>query len=159
MADDGPGWDFTGGADATRGAGGNPGLGGTPGPGGTSDWSRTGPAPAWDLQSGGGSALPESSVGPPTGLLGAAGAAAVASLVIAAFAGGRPVVAFMGWSCAGFLAVGLLAAFLHVDARRRPSPWYSASSAVRPLRVALLLLAVAGVAANAALFALWFGRR
>ena len=153
MADDGPGWDFTGGADATRGAGGTPGLGVT------SDWSRTGPAPAWYLQAGGGSALPESPVGPPTGLLGAAGAAAVASLVIAAFAAGRPVVAFMGWSCAGFLAVGLLAAFLHVDARRRPSPWYSASSAVRPLRVALLLLAVAGVTANAALFALWFGRR
>lgn len=160
MVDDGPVWDFTAGAGAIPTAGG-PGWTAA----GTEAPASSGPAssaagPGWHVVE---TAAPEgrldAPVGPPVGLLATAGGAAVLALVLALLAGGRPLVAAAGWVLAGFVAVGLLAAFLRVDARRRPSPWYSGSSATGALRGLVLGVAVLGVTANAAAFALWFGRR
>ena len=156
MSDGSPVWDFTSGASAAGsppgGTGGRsilPGDGAEPWSPAGNDWLASA-APA---TVGGGV------VGPPYRLLIAAATTLIVSLALLVLADQHPKAAIAGWVFAGFVSVGLLAAYLQADARRRTNPWYSAPPSVSVLRLLLFVASVLSVIGNSVIFALWFGRR
>lgn len=107
----------------------------------------SGPAPAGGV------------IRPPIRYLIAAAAVAVIAVVLGVVAGGRPLLAVIGWSLGGFGTIGLLTFFTMRDAKRRADPWYVALRGAAQARVVLLALAALGVALNAWHFAHWIARR
>lgn len=104
-------------------------------------------------------AAPVAVVTHPQTLLWAAVAIAVAALLLAPLASGRPAVAVVGWLLGGFVAVGLVSLWSYQDARARTSLWYLGVRQTLPLRPVVLVLCVAAVVVHAYAFADWAARR
>ena len=54
-----------------------------------------------------------------------------------------------GWACGGPLAIGLLAAFVTLDTRRRSDPWYAVAPALPWVQRLTVLVALVAVGLNA----------
>ena len=109
---------------------------------------------AWNLGPGDRAAASGIAHSAPVGLLLLACICALTSLVIGfLFAPSGIPGAVTGWVLGGFCAIGCITAFTLQDGRRRTDPWYLERPLGRPLRVAAIVAAAAGVAVNAWFFA------
>jgi hypothetical protein len=94
----------------------------------------------------------------PLGLLIAAAACTVPSIVIGLRASWHPMLSIVGWLLGGLVAVGLVTWFTLLDTKRRADPYYLARPAGSWLRGLVILAAIAGVALNAWQFADYVSR-
>ena len=83
---------------------------------------------------------------------------AVVSIVVALILGSLPPLAIIAWVLAGPLGIGMLAFFTTSDLKARSGAVYLASSWVRPLYWASLVLCLAGAMVAAWKIAEWVGR-
>lgn len=105
-------------------------------------------------------AAPESlePVGPPLGILVAAGVVAALGIVLGAvFYGGA--LSAVGWFLSGPVAIGILALFVSRDTARRAAPVYLRPGWVGAGYVGVLVLVAVGVILGSIGFAMWMGHR
>jgi hypothetical protein len=95
---------------------------------------------------------------PPLFLFAVAFGVALVGAVIAGVWGAAILAALGGWLLAGPLAIGVLAAFTHVDTRRRARAVYSAPTWVSTLYWAVLACCAVGIGIGAWRIAMWAGK-
>jgi hypothetical protein len=106
-----------------------------------SPWSNGGPAGTLDADD-----AIETSVHPPVGLLTAAGATAVVTLLL--WLPGSLLLHGVGYVLSTFVTLGLLAGFKRKDLRARQSPFYAPRSNLGPISVVVTVLGVVGAMAH-----------
>ncbi|WP_394254123.1 hypothetical protein [Pseudoclavibacter helvolus] len=107
---------------------------------------------------GGGSqaASPRALPAPVPLLAGAAGVAVVGAALAVLL--GAPVFAALGWLLSGPAAIGLVAAYMLTDTKRRTQPTYSPPTWVSGALIATLVIILLGVVAASLQLAFWVGR-
>jgi hypothetical protein len=85
-------------------------------------------------------------------------AVSLIGVLVAALFGAMIIPAVAGWLLSGPIAIGLLAAFVQSETRRRAMPTFASYAWVQPLYVLCIVLALGGVVVSALRIALWAGR-